>query len=125
MHPLVQLPDGTYQDTQTGDIFPDLESAQQYYGSADISMTSTSVQPSLPQRSFDPQTSALSGFLNSAGAFGVSLASILSGRPVAVNAAGQPVGAPGSVQVRPASGLTFGSLLLIGLGVFLVVKLAK
>jgi len=93
-------------------------------------LSSTSVTPSLIQQSPDSNTFNWGSLLNSVGNFGVSLTSILT-RPSTpttplVLAPGQTVGTLPNGQPVISQAVTtssLGLLLLLGLGIFVIVKL--
>lgn len=97
----------------------------------DPSLSSVAPQPGLIQQSPDSNTFNWSSLLNSVGNFGVSLTSILT-RPSTpttplVLAPGQqvsqlPNGQPVITQMQ--TGGSLGLLLLLGLGIFVIVKLS-
>lgn len=112
--------DGTYTVAaggfSAGQTYNSLAAAQ-----GDISMTTQPPNPPIQPVNPPGNTAGVSSWLNSAGAFGVSIASILSGRPAVAGGGQYRTGA--QVQTQPQ--INVGSLILFGLGVLLLVKLLK
>lgn len=85
-----------------------------------ISMTTQpSNPPANPPTSQSNNTTGVTSFLNSAGSFGVSLASIITRKPVVVNKSGTPVGVgTGAVAGQP----NYAGLLLLLVGIVILVS---
>jgi hypothetical protein len=112
-------PDGNVVDSD-GNSVDDLS------GINSIAMTTSTPAPTVnPSSAANARTSGTIGLLNSAGQFGTALTSLLTGKPIVATVSGKPVGAVGSQVLSPPGSISMGTILLIGLGVFLIIKLAK
>lgn len=119
--------DGTFTNAGLGVSFNSVSDAL-YAGDnvQSIALTTTSPAPPVnPATVPNQQTAAATGFLNGAGAFGVAIASLLSGRPASVTSGQTTYRTAGVVPTQTAAG-GIGTLLLLGLGILILVKvLAK
>lgn len=89
-----------------------------YYGS---DLSTADPNPSIFGGADTSTAQDISTIANTAGQWGATIASIITGNPVAVTSSGQPVGALGSQVVAP--GMTSGTSLILLLAVAVVIIL--